>query len=147
MSDKPKPALCKAGQRLRREINAAWPNRDKTSDGWIGDTAHAARPSDHNPDPKTGVVRALDIDRDLDLKNKTASWELAERLRIMAATGADKGRISYLIHMGKICSARRDASGRKWRWRDYTGPNKHFGHMHVSFTKAGDTDGSTWGIV
>jgi hypothetical protein len=41
--------LCAGGVRLRDQIDRRWPNRDKRSDGWIGDSDHAARKSDHNP--------------------------------------------------------------------------------------------------
>jgi hypothetical protein len=45
-----KPRLSKSAIQLREQIDDAFPGRDRTSDGWIGDTRHAARKSDHNPD-------------------------------------------------------------------------------------------------
>ena len=45
---------------LLRQVNAQWPQRSRVSDGTIGDTEHASRPSDHNPNMR-GVVTALDI--------------------------------------------------------------------------------------
>ena len=86
---------------LLKEVNKLWPKRDKTSDGIKGDVAHSKRLSDHNPDPKTGVVRAVDIDKDLSA-DKNASWKLADQLRQIAAAG--DGRIKYIIHMGQITS-------------------------------------------
>jgi hypothetical protein len=56
-----KPKLSKAAEQLRSEINTKYPKRDKRSDGWVGDTSHKRRKSDHNPD-KNGWVRAIDID-------------------------------------------------------------------------------------
>jgi hypothetical protein len=53
--------LCKAGIQLREQVDDAFPDRDRTSDGWIGDKRHSARKSDHNPTAE-GIVRALDID-------------------------------------------------------------------------------------
>src|SRR4051794_9209283 len=55
--------LAKALETLRSQVNAAHPTRRKASDGWIGDTAHSARKSDHNPN-SAGVVCALDMTHD-----------------------------------------------------------------------------------
>ena len=127
---------------LLKEVNKLWPKRDKTSDGIKGDVAHSKRLSDHNPDPKTGVVRAVDIDKDLSA-DKNASWKLADQLRQIAAAG--DGRIKYIIHMGQITSG--TFPGRKWKWRQYTGDNPHMHHIHVSFTNKGDLDGKPFGIT
>jgi hypothetical protein len=61
--------LSKSAFTLRAQINAKWPKRDKSSDGWIGDVRHQAKPSDHNPDAQ-GWVRAIDVDADLRLNTK-----------------------------------------------------------------------------
>jgi hypothetical protein len=133
-----KPILCKAGQQLREQFDDSYPDRDRTSDGWIGDTRHQARPSDHNPDEQ-GIVRAIDIDRDLSGKAKPDLMpDLADQIRLGART--DK-RIAYVIFNGRIASARMG-----FRWRKYKGSNPHLHHCHVSFTKKGDTDGSFFNI-
>jgi len=133
------PKLCKAGQQLRLQVDDSFPDRDRTSDGWIGDARHSARPSDHNPDA-TGVVRAIDIDRDLSGKAKPDLMpDLADQIRLCARRG-DK-RIAYVIFNGKIASVRS-----LWRWVAYKGINPHAKHCHVSFTKKGDTDGSFFNI-
>jgi hypothetical protein len=133
------PKLCKAGQQLRLQVDDSYPDRDRTSDGWIGDTRHSARPSDHNPDA-TGVVRAIDIDRDLSGKAKPDLMpDLADQIRFCAKRG-DK-RISYVIFNGRIASSKK-----AWAWRPYDGINKHNHHCHISFTKKGDADGSFFNI-
>lgn len=120
--------LSRHAENLRDYVNHAYPRRDKTSDGTKGDDAHATRKSDHNPDPKTGVVRALDIDADLipGAKDRTEAARLAETLRADAKAG--RRPIAYIIHAGKIASPRLF-----WRWRPYTGLNPHRTHIHVSF--------------
>ena len=134
-----KPILCKAGQQLRQQVDDSFPDRDRRSDGWIGDTRHQARPSDHNPDAK-GIVRAIDIDRDLSgLPKPDLMPDLADQLRIAAKAG-DK-RIAYVIFAGKIASPKA-----KWAWRPYEGLNAHNHHCHVSFTEQGDEDGSFFNI-
>lgn len=98
-----KPKLCKAGQQLREQFDDSFPDRDRTSDGWIGDTRHASRPSDHNPDPKTGIVRAIDLDRDVSGKAKPdLTLDIADQLCRLAKT--DK-RIAYIIFNGRIASS------------------------------------------
>ena len=133
-----KPLLCKAGQQLREQIDDSYPDRDRQSDGWIGDAAHAARPSDHNPDPINGIVRAIDVDKDLDTRPSTGAY-LADQIRLCAKSG-DK-RIAYVIYSGKIASAKKS-----WSWRPYDGINRHDHHIHISFTKEGDANGSWFDI-
>ena len=135
-----KPVLCKAGQQLREQFDDTFPDRDRTSDGWIGDTRHSARPSDHNPDAKTGVVRAIDVDRDVSGSAKPDLMpDIANQIRLAAKTG-DK-RIAYVIFEGRIASSRMG-----WRWRKYKGSNPHNKHCHISFHPAGDVDSSFFNI-
>ena len=133
-----KAKLSNAAEQLRSEINTKYPNRDKRSDGWIGDTAHNARKSDHNPD-KQGWVRAIDIDSDLIKGSSKESWLLAEQIKTIAYKG-DK-RISYVIHQHRIASPLKN-----WAWRVYKGSNPHVSHIHISFTKSGDLNGKVFGL-
>lgn len=119
---------------LRDQINAAYPGRDKASDGTIGDTAHQAQGaptfnvlgygvhgSDHDPDAN-GYVCALDIDDDLGPED---SWALAQRI-----AASKDSRISYLISHGKIFSSK--GGTQPFAWRSYGGADGHYGHLHVS---------------
>ena len=134
-----KPKLCKAGQQLREQFDDCFSDRDRTSDGWIGDSRHSARKSDHNPDGE-GWVRAIDIDRDLSGKPKPDLMpDIADQIRLAAKAG-DK-RISYIIFDGKIASSKK-----AWAFRPYLGINKHYHHCHISFTQKGDEDGSFFNI-
>ena len=134
-----KPLLCKAGQQLREQIDDSFPDRDRKSDGWIGDARHQrAGTSDHLPDPSNGIVRAIDVDKDLDKRPSTGAY-LADQIRLCAKAG-DK-RISYVIYAGKIASSKKS-----WAWRTYDGINQHNHHIHISFTKEGDQNGSWFDI-
>lgn len=114
--------------RLRNELNGHWPKRDKASDGWIGDKAHQAAKSDHNPDSR-GCVHALDIDKD-----GIAPWFVVEQAIKHPAT-------QYVIFDRKIWS-------RSWsfRARTYTGSNPHTMHIHVSIqhTLGAENSTSNW---
>ena len=131
-----KPRLSKSAIQLREQIDDSFPDRDRTSDGWIGDTRHADRVSDHNPDAE-GWVRAIDVDRDLFKGSKPDVMpDLADQLRAACKSKSEK-RISYIIFDGRIASP---ILG--WRWRKYTGANKHNHHCHISFKKTADNDGT-----
>jgi hypothetical protein len=135
-----KPHLCKAGETLRDQVNARYPSRDKASDGWIADARHnAAGTSDHIPSLVDGVVRAIDLDRDLSGKAKPDLMPyLADQIRECAKKD---GRIAYVIFEGRIASSKKS-----WTWRTYDGINKHNHHCHVSFTPKGDEDGKKFAI-
>jgi hypothetical protein len=136
-----KPLLSKAATQLREQIDDAFPERDRASDGWIADVRHmrSGKPSDHIPDE--GWVRAIDIDSDLSGKSKPEIMpDLADEIRIFAKSDKKK-RISYIIFNGRIASP---ILG--WKWRKYTGANKHIKHAHISFTKKADDDNAFFQI-
>lgn len=118
--------IAKSLDKLRSQINAKYPKRDKSSDGVIGDEAHASRSSDHNPwvkDGKTGVVTGMDITNDPN--NGMASNDLAEAL-----LASKDPRIKYIISNARIGSG--DAGPSPWVWRKYSGANAHRHHVHIS---------------
>lgn len=136
--------LAPALEQLRSEVNRRFPDRDKASDGWVGDTSHQARPSDHNPcwdcpGKWEGIVRALDIDISPDGRPNVDL-----RRRLLRVTVGDP-RVWYVISNGKIYSRTNN-----WEPRAYTGPNGHFAHVHVSLNGAngvnpeGNFDTSAW---
>ena len=135
-----KPRLSKAAIQLREQIDDSFIDRERTSDGWLGDTRHAHRVSDHNPDAD-GWVRAIDVDRDLFKGSKPdIMGDLADQLRTACKSKTEK-RISYIIFDGRIASPKLN-----WRWRTYTGANKHNHHCHISFAKEADNDGAFYQI-
>jgi len=129
--------IAKSLDTLRTQVNAIAPGRSKAADGWIGDAAHAATASDHNPNTAS-VVTALDITHDP--KNGFDSWAFAEMLR-----GRRDPRIKYVISNGRIFSS--DIS--PWEWRKYNGANKHDRHVHVSVSihAARYDDPKNWDIA
>lgn len=104
---------------LREQINEAYPTRDKTSDGSIGDDSHDDRASDHNPN-RERVVCAIDIDHDPD--NGLDAHLLADHLRVNRHPN-----LKYIISDKRIASSRDN-----WVWRKYTGSNPHKQHIHIS---------------
>lgn len=111
--------LAKSLDKLRSQVNDAWPDRSKASDGTIGDPAHASRPSDHNPN-RDGVVTALDITNDP--INGPDAGELADTLK-----ASRDPRIKYIISNRRIWNPSISKD-----WRPYTGSNPHSRHVHIS---------------
>ena len=116
---------------LRREINTRWPSRDKTSDGTIGDAAHSARASDHNPNSR-GSVNAIDIDED-----GIDAWGLVALL-------ITDPRVYYVIYEGRIWQRKHGFVP-----RPYTGINAHRKHVHVSIIQsvAAEQNTTPWGVA
>lgn len=116
---------------LRNQVNALWPNRNKASDGWLGDAAHQAVKSEHNPN-SAGVVTALDITHD-------------------PAHGADMNQLKeslirdsrtwYVIFNRRIWEA--------GVWKAYYGSNPHDKHLHISVKQSATVydNGSQWNLT
>ncbi|HMT09058.1 MAG TPA: peptidoglycan-binding domain-containing protein [Pyrinomonadaceae bacterium] len=104
---------------LRKQINEAFPERDKSSDGSIGDRAHQGRPSDHNPNA-AGVVTAIDVDRDFNDGHDG-------RELVSALIAARDPRIKYVIFERQI-----SVTGDITKWKPYHGKNAHNHHVHIS---------------
>ena len=123
------PRLARSLATFRDQLNAAYPNRSKVSDGFLGDAAHQARgsASDHNPwvidRNGVGVVTAGDF------TNDPASSVDTDRITDELQASRDN-RIKYIIANGYIMSGNGEPS--PWVWRTYTGPNPHNAHMHIS---------------
>jgi hypothetical protein len=131
------PKLCAAGVQLRDQVDTWFPDRcTKSPEGWLGDSRHSARKSDHNPDAN-GWVRAVDINSRLESSDSLAPY-LADQIRI---AGKSDKRLSYVIYNGRICSKILN-----WKWRKYKGINPHKRHIHISFTKLGDKDARPFDI-
>lgn len=117
--------LAESLKTLRTQINALYPNRDKTSDGSIGDTSHSARKSDHNPNGKN-VVTAIDIDRELDGQPEGAAGATVATIVGRLQDSRDP-RIKYIIWNGHIT-----VQGNIAQWKPYHGVNAHKHHAHIS---------------
>lgn len=116
---------------LRREINTRWPNRDKSTDGSVGDLSHAARASDHNPNSRRSV-NAIDVDKDgIDPMG-------------LVGLAIKDSRVNYVIYNRRIWQRRYG-----FKPRPYSGPNSHKEHVHVSIlqTRTAEQDTRPWGIA
>lgn len=119
---------------LLSQWDAAHPNRSTASDGDIGDAAHAARTSDHNPwvgpasDGKM-IVTARDFTHD------PAHGADADQLAAALVASRDP-RIKYLIRNRRMCrSYPKTIDGvthPAWTWLPYPGDNPHTKHLHLS---------------
>lgn len=117
------------------QATSLWHGRSRLSDGTIGDAAHAARKSDHNPDSR-GIVHAFDITHD------PAHGVDCEQLAAHLIAGKDQ-RVKYIIWNRRIS----ESPG--WRWRAYSGSNPHTKHMHVSIkaTFIAENDLRAWWVL
>lgn len=132
--------VAKSLDKMREQINTHSPNRNKASDGTIGDARHATAVSDHNPhvrDGNLGVVTALDITHDP--AKGVDTWAIADHMRQKR-----DARVKYVISNKRIFSS----TVSPWTWRAYTGSNPHSKHIHVSVnsTKHHFDDTKAWDL-
>lgn len=132
--------LARSLERLRDQVNLSAPDRDRKSDGSVGDLAHSARRSDHNPDAN-GIVRAIDITNDpvggFDCET------FSEELR-----ASRDPRIKYVIWNRRMFSSYSNSSRSAWEWGAYSGSNKHTHHLHISIQPSADaaSDTGDWAV-
>ncbi len=131
---------------LRNQVNQAFPQRDRSSDGTIGDTAHQANSSGHNPDDTVGSrpewngdpdntaeVRAWDCTSRFNDPDVTAQ-EVVDHIRRLPGVSSV---LRYIIYNRKIYSA---SNG--FEAQNYSGSNPHGEHIHFSgaFSQAADNN-------
>jgi peptidoglycan hydrolase-like protein with peptidoglycan-binding domain len=107
---------------LRTEIDTRWPNRDRSSDGAIGDIRHQTRTNSHNParypgGPSVGTVGSVHA---LDITARGIDVNL-----VLDAVVGDP-RVWYVIHDGQIWSR---TTG--WSPRRQSG-DPHVTHIHIN---------------
>lgn len=129
---------------LKAQFDAAFPGRDRASDGAIGDAAHSARSSDHNPNSR-GYVCARDFDEDVKPKSKAESERLMRRFGNELAEYAASGlpgsdRVKYVVYEDRVASGTYRSSWWKFRGSGYG----HTHHLHLSVTQAAEKDGQRW---
>lgn len=128
----------------RDQLNARFPNRDKTSDGSIGDLDHQSGSSSHNPD-RTGnpefrdgdakdEVRARDFDADL-RDPSGVTMEMVVQHWVSLARQGKLWWVRYFIFNRRIWH-KRDG----YVTREYTGNNDHSKHVHVNTDFTQDAD-------
>ena len=107
-----------------RQATAIAPLRMKASDGLLPSKAHIHQ----NPNSDHNSGYAVDLTHDK--LGGIDCFLLFQKLQ------ADP-RVSYLIFQGKIWSKEKGL-------RDYTGPNKHNKHLHISIKEGCGDDTSPW---
>lgn len=132
---------------LRDSINAWAPGRDHTSDGTIGDAAHQAETSGHNPDDTAGSrpewngdsdsvaeVRAIDVDSDF--RNGVKAQALVDHIVALKPSIV----LRYVIYNRRIYRA---SDGWPRLGLAYSGASAHTEHVHFSGAYSNAADENT----
>lgn len=106
---------------LQAELDKAFPGRVKP-DWTLGDQAHAARASDHNPN-------AADVVCAIDVRGASTARALWDHIR-----ATRPARVKYMIFNRQIISS----TVSPWTVRSYGGSNPHSDHIHISVGRGPD---------
>jgi GH25 family lysozyme M1 (1,4-beta-N-acetylmuramidase) len=130
--------LTKNLQAFLDQMNYYFPNRDKSSDGTIGDYAHSQEHSGHNPDDTSqhnaewdsdsdtkSEVRAIDIDSNTN--DPDVSMEDILQHLLALAKSDNNFPIRYMIYNRRIYR-----NSNNWAKETYTGASAHTEHIHLS---------------
>lgn len=131
------------------EINAAWPDRQKGTDGWISDAAHGST-SKHRPENSYDgeTVRAQDITQSAPYLD--TNW-LADRIADNILAGIET-RVAGIGSWNVETQSERwfACRGGVWSWidQDLHGAS-HIGHMHLELVNTPEAceDRSSWHLT
>jgi hypothetical protein len=113
-----------AAKAVLRQATALRPKRKKASDGLLPSAAHVKQ--NPNSDHNSGYAVDVTHDPHFGIDCAFAFIKLQQ-----------DPRVKYLIFSGKIWSKEKGN-------RDYTGPNKHNKHLHISIKETCGDDTSPW---
>lgn len=102
---------CPSAIAVLKQASAFWPKRSKASDGLLPSAAHQKQ----NPNSDHNLGLAVDLTHDP--ANGVDCKDIFNRLK-------SDLRVKYLIHAGRIYQDGHE--------NNYTGPNKHNHHLHIS---------------
>lgn len=102
---------CPSAIAVLKQASAFWPKRSKVSDGLLPSAAHQKQ----NPNSDHNLGLAADLTHDP--ANGVDCKDIFNRLK-------SDLRVRYLIHAGRIYQDGHE--------NNYTGPNKHNHHLHIS---------------
>lgn len=140
------PNLTPGMKNLGNQFNKRWPNRDGTSDGAKGDTAHQSSTSSHNPDDTPGSKPEWeDADSTPDIRGIDVDNNLNE-------SGTDMTDVCvHLQHLPNLASVVRYYIYNRQEYHcdnnfspvPYTGSSPHTEHIHFSGARTESADQNT----